>query len=81
MLKKTAVFVDVRDTESYCAAHIPGAVLVNDHNVVDFIKYADKFQTHILFCYHGFSSQGEAYYFKENGFADVYIIDGWFTEC
>ena len=77
---KTAVFVDVRDTESYRVTHINGALLVNDHNVTGFISSADKFQTHILYCYHGISSQGGAAYFKENGFEDVYSMDGGFTE-
>ena len=48
LVQKTAVFVDVRDPESYRVAHIPGAVLVNDHNVTDFISSADKFKTYIL---------------------------------
>ncbi len=78
--QQTAVFVDVRDPESYRASHIPGAVLVNDHNVTDFISSADKSQTHILYCYHGISSQGGAAYFEKNGFEDVYSMDGGFTK-
>ena len=73
---KTAVFVDVRDTESYRVTHINGALLVNGHNVTDFISSAYKFKTYILYCYHGFSSQREAAYFKENGFEVVYSY-GW----
>lgn len=77
--QKTAVFLDVRDPGSFRTAHIPGAVLVNDDNVTEFISTADKSQTHILYCYHGISSQGGAAYFQENGFKDVYSMDGGFS--
>jgi thiosulfate sulfurtransferase len=72
------VFVDVRDPESYERAHIPGAILVNDNNVQEFISSTDKTRTHIIYCFHGINSEGGAAYFTENGFEDVFSMDGGF---
>lgn len=32
------LFMDVRDPRSYAAAHIPGALHVNDHNIESFLE-------------------------------------------
>ncbi|MBF0279817.1 MAG: thiosulfate sulfurtransferase GlpE [SAR324 cluster bacterium] len=77
--QQSAVFLDVRDPGSYQTAHIPGAILVNDDNLNEIIGTADKSQTHILYCYHGVSSQGGAAYFQEMGFKDVYSMDRGFS--
>ena len=78
LAQNTAVFIDVRDPDSYQEAHIPGAVQLNDSNVGTFLAAADKTQTHIVYCYHGITSQSGAAYFQENGFEDVYSMDGGF---
>ena len=80
MLEKgEAIFVDVRDPGSYREDHIPGAVLVNDANVDDFMAFTDKTRPHIVYCYHGINSLGGAAYFEENGFRDVFSMDGGFS--
>ncbi len=73
------IFVDVRDPHSYEEAHIPGAILVNDTNVQGFMSSTDKTRTHIVYCYHGINSLGGAGYFEENGFEDVFSMDGGFS--
>ena len=73
-----AVFVDIRDPESYAAAHIPGAVRIDDANVEQFVAAADKSRTLIVYCYHGITSQGGAAYFQQRGFAEVYSMSGGF---
>ena len=78
LAQNTAVFIDVRDPDSYQEAHIPGAAQLNDSNVGTFLAAADKTQTHIVYCYHGITSQSGAAYFQENGFEDVYSMDGGF---
>ncbi len=80
LAENTAVFIDIRDPDSYEAAHIPGAIQLNDSNVESFLAAADKTQVHIIYCYHGNTSQSGAAYFQENGFEDVYSMDGGFTE-
>jgi thiosulfate sulfurtransferase len=73
-----AVFVDVRDPMSYEAAHIPGAIRVNDDNLEAFLASADKKRPLIVYCYHGFSSVGGAGYFLGEGFEDVVSMEGGF---
>jgi len=78
--EKSAVFVDVRDPQSFQSGHIPGALHVNDHNIQEFLKNADKSKHHIVYCYHGNSSLGAAAYFLENGFKEVHSLNGGFTQ-
>ena len=72
------VFIDVRDPDSYAAAHGPGAIQINNTNVDAFIASTDKSMTHIVYCYHGITSQGGAAFFQEKGFEDVYSMEGGF---
>ena len=72
--------IDVRDPASYQAAHIEGAVAVNDQNIDEFLTKTPKDKPLICYCYHGFSSQNAAQFFSENGFADVYSVEGGFEE-
>lgn len=74
----SATFVDVRDPGSYASAHIPGARLINDAEVEQFVADADKARTLIVYCYHGNASMGGAAYFQDKGFADVYSLSGGF---
>lgn len=71
-------FVDVRDPSSYQAAHIPGAVHVNDHNVREFVETADKTRPVVVYCYHGNSSMGGTAYFLQQGFKEVASMSGGF---
>jgi len=73
-----AVFIDIRDPESYEIAHIPGAIRIDDANVEEFVATTDKTRTHIVYCYHGITSQGGAAFFQQQGFSDVYSMDGGF---
>ena len=68
--------IDVRDAGSFEAARIDGASHVADHNVQDFVGATDKSKPLLVYCFHGNSSQGAAAYFVEQGFAEVYSMDG-----
>ena len=78
--KGNVTIVDIRDQESYEAAHIKNALTVNDKNVESFIRGTDKNKPLICYCYHGFSSQSAAEYFKQNGFKEVYSVEGGFEK-
>lgn len=73
-----AVFMDVRDPHSFEAAHIPGAVHVNDHNVEAFVAAADPDATIIVYCYHGHTSLGGAAFLLERGLQSVFSLRGGF---
>ena len=73
-----ATIVDIRDPESYQAGHLQNAVSVNQNNIEEFLKTADKKSPLICYCYHGISSQGAAEYFCQNGFNEALSIEGGF---
>ena len=68
--------VDIRDASSFEEGHIDRALQVNDGNINDFLEGADKSLPLICYCYHGISSQQAAAYFADQGFNQVYSIDG-----
>src|SRR5512142_438657 len=76
--ERSCLFVDVRDPESFRAAHIPGAVRLHDGNLQEFVRDTDKQKPVIVYCYHGNSSLGAAAYLRENGFKDVTSMSGGF---
>ena len=72
------VIVDIRDPQSFAAGRIPGATHLDNHSLHDFITAADLDQPLIVSCYHGHSSQSAAAYLVNQGFSDVYSLDGGF---
>ncbi|MES2819512.1 MAG: thiosulfate sulfurtransferase GlpE [Pseudomonadota bacterium] len=73
-----AAVVDIRDPQSYARGHIRGATHLDNHSLAAFLAAADLKQPLIVSCYHGNSSQGAAAYLAEQGFAEVYSLDGGF---
>ena len=78
--KGNVLLVDIRDRASYEADHIAQAVLVNDHNIKEFLAGSAKDKDLICYCYHGIGSLGAAQFFQENGFENVYSIEGGFEQ-
>jgi thiosulfate sulfurtransferase len=75
-----SLFVDVRDPGSFQSAHVPGALLLSDANVQEFVAKADKKKPVVVYCYHGNTSQGAAAYLMDQGFQEVYSVMGGFEE-
>ena len=80
MAQESPIIVDIRDATSFEEAHIPQAIPVNDNNIEQFLTETDKTRTLLCYCYHGFSSQTAAEYFRQNGFARVFSITGGFEQ-
>ncbi len=76
--EKRSLFVDIRDPDSYRAAHIPGALHLHDGNVQEFVQTADKSRPMVVYCYHGNSSLGAVAFFRRQGFEDVASMSGGF---
>ena len=72
------VFVDIRDAQSYASGHIAGSTHLDNHSLPDFIAAADLDHPLVVTCYHGHSSQSAAAYLINQGFSDVYSLDGGF---
>ena len=71
-----AVIGDVRAADAFSAGSIANAIHIQQETMADFLVNTAKDKPLILYCYHGNSSQGAAHYFSEQGFEDVYSVDG-----
>lgn len=75
---KSAKLADIRDPQSFSVAHAQGAFHLTNDSMVSFMDSVE-FETPILvMCYHGVSSQGAAQYLVNQGFEEVYSVDGGF---
>ncbi|WP_192456508.1 thiosulfate sulfurtransferase GlpE [Musicola keenii] len=72
------VLVDIRDLQSFGAAHVPGAIHLTNETLSDFVRGADLEQPVLVMCYHGISSRNAAQYLISLGFDAVYSVDGGF---
>ena len=74
-----ALFVDVRDIDSYEHSHIGGAIHLSDSSIDTFVSSVDKSKEIIVYCYHGNSSLAASSYLMEKGFISVSSMSGGFT--
>ncbi|SFX24577.1 thiosulfate sulfurtransferase GlpE [Marinospirillum alkaliphilum] len=73
-----ATFVDIRDPQSFDASHIRSSTRLDNSNLQAFLAAADKARPTVVCCYHGMSSQSAAQFLAEQGFSEVYSLDGGF---
>lgn len=79
MTDKTPLhIVDIRDPQSFSMGHISTAIPLDNSNVRTFIENTPKQESVVVCCYHGNSSQGAAQFLAEQGFTNVYSLDGGF---
>lgn len=68
--------VDIRDPQSYASGRIKTAERLDNSNLQAFINNNPKHQPVLVCCYHGMASLSAADFLKEQGFTDVYSLDG-----
>jgi thiosulfate sulfurtransferase len=73
-----AQLVDIRDAQSFAVAHAHGAFHLTNDSMVSFMEKSEFDQPILVMCYHGISSQGAAQYLINQGFEQVYSVDGGF---
>lgn len=73
-----AVLVDIRDPQSFAAGHAPQAYHLTNQSLLPFMQQTDFSVPVIVMCYHGNSSQGAAQYLVNQGFDEVYSLNGGF---
>lgn len=78
MNEPKVVIADIRDEQSFTSAHIKGAHHLSNTNLQQFLQQIEFDQPVIVVCYHGNSSQGAAQYLVQQGFEQVYSMDGGF---
>lgn len=72
--------IDIRDAMSFQAGHMKNAIRIDNEGVPHFMAQANQQAPLIVCCYHGNSSQSAAHYFSEEGFSEVYSLDGGYEE-
>ncbi len=70
--------VDIRDPQSFATAHAAHAFHLTNDTIVNFMNEVEFEQPILVMCYHGISSQGAAQYMVNQGFEEVYSVDGGF---
>ncbi|MGI5308390.1 thiosulfate sulfurtransferase GlpE [Rheinheimera sp. WS51] len=78
MQQQSVVIADIRDEQSFMAGHIASSHHLTDGSLHRFMQQVDFEQPVIVVCYHGNSSQGAAQYLVNQGFEQVYSLDGGF---
>lgn len=68
--------VDIRDPQSYDSGRIATAERLDNSNLQDFINNNSKDQAVLVCCYHGMNSKVAADFLKDQGFTEVYSLDG-----
>lgn len=75
---KKVVIADIRDEGSFTAGHIEGSYHLTNGSLNQFMQQFEFEQPVVVVCYHGNSSQGAAQYLVQQGFDQVYSMDGGF---
>ncbi|WP_415883495.1 thiosulfate sulfurtransferase GlpE [Neptuniibacter sp. QD34_54] len=78
LIKDGAQVADIRDPNSFAQGHISGSHNLSNENLHDYISAADMDKPLLVCCYHGISSQQAAQFLVEQGFDEVYSINGGF---
>lgn len=74
-----AYLVDIRDINSYQNHHIKHSQRIDNENLPDFLRQADMDKPIIVCCYHGVSSISAAGFLAQQGFDEVYSLEGGFS--
>jgi thiosulfate sulfurtransferase len=72
------VIADIRDEQSFAAGHIANSAHLTNGSLHSFMQQVEFDQPVVVVCYHGNSSQGAAQYLVNQGFEQVYSLDGGF---
>ncbi len=70
--------MDIRDENSFETEHVNGSFHLTNDSIEEFIKEVSVDNTILVLCYHGNSSKGVAQYLCDQGYKDVYSVDGGF---
>lgn len=77
--RQDVIIVDIRDPESFQAAHMENAQHLDNAGLQAFIDSADRSKPVVVCCYHGNMSQSAGEFLAEQGFSEVYSLNGGFT--
>ena len=67
---------DTRDAASFAQAHIPGARMIEDHEIKRLILQKKRNSPVVVYCAHGNSSRDICHLLSGMGFKQVYNLEG-----
>ncbi|MBU2897536.1 thiosulfate sulfurtransferase GlpE [Vibrio hepatarius] len=70
--------VDIRDLQSFSVAHPQKAYHLTNETMGQLMDEVEFEQPVLVICYHGVSSQGAAQFLVNQGYEQVYSVDGGF---
>lgn len=73
------MILDIRDPIAYQTGHIPHALHLTDQNLSAFLAQTDRLAAVLVYCYHGHSSQQAAQFLADQGFTEIYSLNGGFA--
>jgi thiosulfate sulfurtransferase len=79
-LEEKVNMVDIRDPNSFETDHVEGSFHLTNETVAEFMAEVDLKMPVFVICYHGNSSKGVAQYLSDQGYVDVYSVEGGFVE-
>ena len=68
--------LDIRDEGSFKEGHINNARHIDNTNFTEFLQDTEFDESIVIYCYHGITSQSVAAHMADQGFQDVYSLDG-----
>lgn len=71
--------LDTRDKVSFSIGHIPGATLLSDESMEALLVSGNRTQPLVTCCYYGHTSQETAELLAQEGFVEVYSLDGGYA--
>lgn len=74
----STLFVDIRDPDSFAAAHIKNAKHLDQTSLAQFLADIPMTQHIVVYCYHGHSSLSATEFLLEQGYKDVASLQGGF---
>jgi len=77
---KDVNIIDIRDEKTFNGGHITDAEHIDNTSIAEFINDTDHATAVIVCCYHGNSSQSAGAYLAEQGFEEVYSLDGGYEQ-
>lgn len=80
LANQQAIIADIRDEQSFASGHIAGSYHLSNGTMSQFMQQVEFERPVIVVCYHGNSSQGAAQYLAQQGFEQVYSMDGGFNQ-
>ncbi|MDC9720017.1 MAG: thiosulfate sulfurtransferase GlpE [Gammaproteobacteria bacterium] len=78
-VKQGAYLVDIRDVSSYQNHHIKNSERIDNDTLPNFLREANMDKPIIVCCYHGVSSISAAGFLAQQGFDEVYSVEGGFS--